>query len=62
MKTLAQAVLGCVLAACPLSAAVASLVNYDKDLAGKQICWSAPAAAQDGQTAYSSGGKAQDSY
>lgn len=65
MKIYGKAVLGCVLAACLSSAAVANPVNYEKDLAGKKICWNAPTAppaAASTETSFYPGGKAVNSY
>jgi hypothetical protein len=39
VKTYGKAVLGCALAACLSSTAMANPVNYQKDLVGRKICW-----------------------
>ena len=65
MKTHGKAVLGCVLAACLTSIAVAKPVNYEKDLLGKKVCWttpSAPSTAQVTETTYSPGRKFYSTY
>jgi hypothetical protein len=65
MEIHGKAVLGCALAACLSSAAVANPVNYEKDLAGKKVCWDAPTAPQAAastQTTFYPGGKALNSY
>jgi hypothetical protein len=64
MKTHGKAVLGCVLAACLSSTAMAKPATM-KDLVGKKICWTAPTApgpATSTVTTYYPGGKSYNTY
>jgi hypothetical protein len=65
MKTLGKAVLGCVLAACLSSTAMAKPATL-KDFEGKKICWTpvpgSPSGAVPGETTYYARGKFYNTY
>jgi hypothetical protein len=65
MNTHGKAVVSCVLAASLSSMAMANPVNYQKDLMGKKVCWTAPTApssAQSTESTYYPGRKFYNTY